>query len=304
MRTYSSDDFRDVLLPVVLVAMLMASVAHARPNFVRTVPTPFSCDTCHDTPDMRQWRNGFGIDYATRRGIWATDADPGLCDLDSDGDGIRNGDELGDPNCEWRQGDRLPDVDATNPGETRDPDRCGDGVLHPGETCDGADFGDATCIDEGFIGGDLRCTAQCELDTRECQQPEPDAAPPEPDAAPPEPDAAPPEPDATLPPPDAAGLPADAAPVPADQGNPTPDADAPPADAGLPVTDDAASRTPDAMGAVDAEVSVRLDSGTNVTADPGDSAGDEGGCAQGASAHGAFGWVALFLWLGWRRRRT
>ena len=179
-----------------LAAMWIASAwlvssAHARPPFVNKVPTPFSCDTCHDNPDMRTWRNGFGIDFASAEAVWATDDDPGLCDLDSDRDGIRNGDELGDPDCAWREGDPLPEVMATNPGEVRDPDRCGDGLLHPGEDCDGADLAGQSCLDHDFVAGELRCTADCQFDTEGCSNPAPDATPPAaPDAAGPAPDAA------------------------------------------------------------------------------------------------------------------
>lgn len=173
---------------VVWVTAMGVFSAWARPPFVNKVPTPFRCDTCHDTPEMRQWRNGFGIDFATHRTVWATNDDWGLCDLDSDGDGIRNGDELGDPQCVWREGDPLPNVDATNPGESRDPDRCGDGFRHPGEECDGPDLAGQTCLDHGFVGGALGCAADCTFDRGPCIASEPDAAPPAPDAAPPAPD--------------------------------------------------------------------------------------------------------------------
>ncbi len=280
--------------------------ASARPNFVRSVPTPFECDTCHDTPAMRQWRNGFGIDFATRRTVWATDDDWGLCDLDSDGDGIRNGDELGDPECRWRPGDRLPDVQATNPGEIRDPDRCGDDLLHPGEACDGVDLGGATCLDHGFIDGNLGCTARCELDTGDCVSPEPDAALPIPDAAPPLPDAAPPTPDAAPPIPDAA---------PADSGSPTPDASSPEVDSMVVSPNDAATAADGRVneprldqgltgdGGVDAEVRRTPDGGppTRAPLDLGDPA-DEGGCLQNAGGP-ALPWWLLFV-LGLPRRRA
>ena len=41
-------------------------------------------------------RNPFGQDYERLRN-WAD-----ICDLDSDGDGMTNGEELGDPLCQWR----------------------------------------------------------------------------------------------------------------------------------------------------------------------------------------------------------
>ncbi len=177
---------------ILLASTWLTPSAQARPQFVTKVPTPFSCDTCHDNPDMRTWRNGFGIDFAGAEAVWAADNDPGLCDLDSDRDGIRNGDELGDPDCQWREGDPLPEVMATNPGEVRDPDRCGDGVLDPGEDCDGTELGGQTCLEHDFVMGELGCTADCRFDTESCANPDPDAAlPPQPDAALPAPDSAP-----------------------------------------------------------------------------------------------------------------
>ncbi len=301
--------FRKQLGPLVFICAVVcldASSALARPNFVRTVPTPFSCDTCHDDPNMRQWRNGFGIDYATRRAIWATDDDPGLCDLDSDGDGIRNGDELGDPDCNWRPNDRLPNVDATNPGDSRDPNRCGDGVLHPGEACDGADFGEADCIDEGFIGGELRCTAACELDRGECVAAMPDAAPPPPDAAPQMPDASPPAQDV--------GTPVvDASPIRPDTGVPGADATSDPSDAtagpsedgsidggatdqGAVTLDDLGSSSEGDQGTVDG-------GGVNDSTPAARPSADDGGCAQGLGESRPIGWLALLFIVGWCRRR-
>ncbi|KDO32820.1 hypothetical protein SPRG_02513 [Saprolegnia parasitica CBS 223.65] len=42
----------------------------------------------------------FGIDFERAGGRW----NAALCALDSDGDGATNGEELGDPCCEWRVG--------------------------------------------------------------------------------------------------------------------------------------------------------------------------------------------------------
>jgi hypothetical protein len=46
--------------------------------------------------------------------------------------------------------------------------RCGDGFLANGETCDGAELGEATCQSEGFYGGELACTAECGFDLSAC----------------------------------------------------------------------------------------------------------------------------------------
>lgn len=53
-------------------------------------------------------------DFVTANTQWTKD----LCQKDSDMDGKTNGEELGDPNCVWKQGD-APAGDATgHPGKT------------------------------------------------------------------------------------------------------------------------------------------------------------------------------------------
>lgn len=45
---------------------------------------------------------------------------------------------------------------------------CGNGELEEGEACDGTNFGNKTCVTEGFESGTLNCTATCELLTASC----------------------------------------------------------------------------------------------------------------------------------------
>lgn len=45
---------------------------------------------------------------------------------------------------------------------------CGNGVIDPGESCDGAELGDATCEGQGYPGGTLACDASCGLDISKC----------------------------------------------------------------------------------------------------------------------------------------
>jgi len=45
---------------------------------------------------------------------------------------------------------------------------CGNGVLDPGEQCDGSDLGGETCQSQGFVGGTLSCSASCAFDTSAC----------------------------------------------------------------------------------------------------------------------------------------
>ncbi|MBU1238372.1 hypothetical protein KKF84_18035 [Myxococcota bacterium] len=48
--------------------------------------------------------------------------------------------------------------------------RCGDGVLHDAEECDDDAFpeGETSCEDLGFTGGQLQCTEECLIDSRQC----------------------------------------------------------------------------------------------------------------------------------------
>lgn len=75
------------------------------------------------------YRNPFGEDFAKEGKIW-TEA---LCRKDSDGDGLTNGQELGDPDCVWREN--------AIPSRTR-------GLSHPG-VCDPWDA--PTCFSKAVV---------------------------------------------------------------------------------------------------------------------------------------------------------
>jgi hypothetical protein len=47
-------------------------------------------------------------------------------------------------------------------------DDCGNGVVDPGEGCDGANFNGQSCVGLGFDGGTLQCTAGCQIDSSNC----------------------------------------------------------------------------------------------------------------------------------------
>ncbi|KAK3767664.1 hypothetical protein RRG08_022699 [Elysia crispata] len=65
-------------------------------------------------------RNGFGQAFAAAGG-WTS----ALCNADSDGDGISNGAELGDPNCNWSQGQTPESTSGiTHPGINNDNPNC------------------------------------------------------------------------------------------------------------------------------------------------------------------------------------
>lgn len=47
---------------------------------------------------------------------------------------------------------------------------CGDGEVNGDEDCDNLDLGDMTCIDLGYLGGELACTEGCTYDLTLCQE--------------------------------------------------------------------------------------------------------------------------------------
>jgi cysteine-rich repeat protein len=59
-----------------------------------------------------------------------------------------------------------------NGGAGGAPAGCGDGVIQPGEACDGAALGGKTCADVQGQMGMLACTSDCKLDTSKCGGPE------------------------------------------------------------------------------------------------------------------------------------
>jgi len=49
------------------------------------------------------------------------------------------------------------------------PSICGNGVLEHAETCDGSELQGETCATQGYAGGTLGCTAECEYDVSLCE---------------------------------------------------------------------------------------------------------------------------------------
>ncbi|CAB9500113.1 Tyramine beta-hydroxylase [Seminavis robusta] len=66
-------------------------------------------------------RNSFGLDFAANGFEWTKE----LCELDSDGDGRSNGEELGDPNCEWSEGQEPAGPALSHPGIVDEPKEAG-----------------------------------------------------------------------------------------------------------------------------------------------------------------------------------
>ena len=54
----------------------------------------------HQSSGGADARNQFGVDFANAGYSWTKS----LCQMDSDGDGKTNGEELGDPDCTWTEG--------------------------------------------------------------------------------------------------------------------------------------------------------------------------------------------------------
>jgi hypothetical protein len=96
----------------VLALSLTAQSAFALSTYRSRVPngTMFSCNTCHDlvtgAPDL----NPFGNDFLNNGLVW----NAAVAGLDSDGDGAKNGTELGDPTG---SGTPTPGAEVTNPGD-------------------------------------------------------------------------------------------------------------------------------------------------------------------------------------------
>jgi hypothetical protein len=112
-----------IVLTVIFVGSWMVGDAEARGFRSGKIPNvPASCNTCHTTGGGTP-RNPFGLaveELVTPNGeevFWGAE----LAALDSDGDGFTNGEELGDPDGTWQEGDAAPGTpdEITHPG---DPD--------------------------------------------------------------------------------------------------------------------------------------------------------------------------------------
>ncbi|XP_052805957.1 temptin-like [Mya arenaria] len=66
-------------------------------------------------------KNQFGLDFANAGHQWTA----ALCKMDSDGDGMSNGQELGDPNCVWTAGAAPSGAATGHPGICNPVTACG-----------------------------------------------------------------------------------------------------------------------------------------------------------------------------------
>lgn len=124
-----------ITLSSFIVTAGLAGAAHAKSEYVAYIPNGNvkTCSNCHTGGDTTKL-NGFGNDSSNQVAKPNTDWWPALADLDSDGDGQTNGQELGDPCNEWLIGLDPPRTSAiSNPGDalskSADPDSppCGAG---------------------------------------------------------------------------------------------------------------------------------------------------------------------------------
>jgi len=112
------------MLQTMSLAMVVVC-AHAYPYFGGLIPNGRNVTGCdgsavfgvgHIRPSGGGPRNSFGLDWAAAGFAWTVE----LCNKDSDGDGMTNGRELGDPNCVW--------TPESTPSIT-------EGITHPGQNC-------------------------------------------------------------------------------------------------------------------------------------------------------------------------
>lgn len=123
MRTSST-----LILATLAGAIALAGTARAQDDYVNYIPNGQvkSCLNCHPGGDTGQ-SNAFGQLVSNQSGKPPEQWWPALFDVDSDGDGQTNGEELGDPCGDWLIGLDPPRTTAiSNPGDpasqSADPD--------------------------------------------------------------------------------------------------------------------------------------------------------------------------------------
>merc|ERR1712002_130654 len=119
-------------LPGILLALtLLIALSSAYPHYLLEIPNS------HLVPDPCRpgvYGRGFGHVSGNHRGrLTQFGRDFGqylkwtraLCETDSDGDGLTNGQELGDPDCVWERGQNpTRNTDITNPGQDNENPNC------------------------------------------------------------------------------------------------------------------------------------------------------------------------------------
>lgn len=102
-----------------LVLLLLLQSAAARPAFVQRIPNGSGVSGVqalgHVATSGGGTLNAFGQAFEAQGLAWTS----ALCEADSDGDGATNGEELGDPCCQWTQTapTTLRSSSITHPGK-------------------------------------------------------------------------------------------------------------------------------------------------------------------------------------------
>lgn len=173
---------KTVLMCAALGVAATASRADARSFRQSQIPnSPGQCLTCHEMFAGGP-RNAFGQDVENALGEPASSADvdwSSIFNLDSDGDGFTNGEELGDPNGTWTIGTMPPSGPVYDPSDAASLPTCGNDVIDTPaeEDCDGSDLNGETCASLNLGDGDLSCSATCTFDSSACSAGVPDAGP-------------------------------------------------------------------------------------------------------------------------------
>eukprot|EP00391_Amoebophrya_sp_Ameob2_P008144 CAMPEP_0178992466 /NCGR_PEP_ID=MMETSP0795-20121207/6129_1 /TAXON_ID=88552 /ORGANISM="Amoebophrya sp., Strain Ameob2" /LENGTH=426 /DNA_ID=CAMNT_0020684349 /DNA_START=277 /DNA_END=1557 /DNA_ORIENTATION=- len=120
---------RVLLLLLCFVANAPHTSIHAYPSNKQQIPNADKFPYLGHVSGGPPTRNAFGSAFAANGWAW----DAVLCQADTDGDGFSNGEELGDPNCTWRQGDPMPVCGGNgcpaHPGDASDAGACGTGTM-------------------------------------------------------------------------------------------------------------------------------------------------------------------------------
>ncbi|KAK1935716.1 Temptin [Phytophthora citrophthora] len=132
-------------ISLALVATSVAVVS-ARPAYVALIPNGANVKGFpalgHVNPEGGGANNDFGLDFASAGKSWTKE----FCEKDSDGDGQTNGQELGDPCCEW--------AETSNAVV-----KWKEGVSHPGNATSKADPSLWASISCGSSSGSTSITA-------------------------------------------------------------------------------------------------------------------------------------------------
>lgn len=140
------------LLAIFFVASIVSQVS-SRPEFLELIPNGalgedrdagIGCKFIgHDPCAPGMPRNQFGLDFKAAGFKWTKE----LCETDSDGDGLSNGHELGDPCCQW------------TPGNDQVLRTCQ--LSHPGDSASMTNFGVPSCDDAASLNSSSSRTALC-----------------------------------------------------------------------------------------------------------------------------------------------